>query len=165
MIVEKSSSSTCEIYYATPNLVIEPGTFKGTEQELAEVIKRQVETYPETFHMGGFIDGYSGEDSVSSNHPKFEERKAELEKKDPNVCGTTLCIAGYAQLFADGEITKDVLRRGEALLGLNEGTQLFFTSNAAGKVLLDHLAKGTYEEDLVWSVSREMDNYDPHAEY
>lgn len=164
MIVEKSNGSF-EIHYVKPNLVIEPGTFRGTEQELAQAIQRQVETYPETFDMGAFIDGSSGEDNVWSDHPEFEERKAELEKKDPNVCGTTLCIAGYAQLFADGEITKDVLRRGEALLGLNEGTQLFFTSNAAGKVLLDHLAKGTYEEDLVWSVSREMDNYDPHAEY
>lgn len=153
MIVEKSVGSF-EIHYVTPNLVIEPGTFKGTERELAKVIQRQVETYPETFDMGAFIDGYSGKDRVDSDHPAFEQLKAELEKKDPNVCGTTLCIAGYAQLFADGHIDHTVTRRGAELLGLQEGTQLFFTGDEVGKCLLDHLAEGTYNEDMV----REMND-------
>lgn len=159
MIVEKSTNSDFQIVYAKPNLVIEPGTFQGTEQELAKLIARQVETYPETFDMDAFIDGYYLEDKVHSDEPDFEDRKAELEKKDPSICGTTLCIAGYAQLFADGEINEKVIRRGAELLGLHEGTQLFFTSTRVGKVLLDHLAEGTYEEDMTWRVSRDIDNY------
>lgn len=153
MIVEKGN--TCSFFYATPQLVIEPGTFKGNERELAALIERQVETYPETFDMGGFIDG--GGDSVYSGHPYFEQEKAELEKKDPTACGTTLCIAGYAQLFVDGEITGSVVRRGAELLGLYDGTQLFYTNNDTGKRLLSHLVDGTYDESMAYQWDEDED--------
>lgn len=147
------------IYFARPQLIMEPGTFEGTEQELAAVIQRQIETYPETFDMGSYIDN----DDLGAVYgaDKNEELKALREKSGP-MCGTTLCIAGYAQLFVDGKITNQVNFRAAELLGLAFDTQLFFTDDETAKKVLPALADGTFSEELINEYEGERYEHDEY---
>jgi hypothetical protein len=109
--------------YPEPPLVIKPGTFQGTPQELRALVLKQVENHPETFGMWTWIGG---------NCEVREKSNGELLAglQPTTTCGTTLCIAGYAQLFVDGKLTDNVMERAEALLDLDEGqSNLFFLSN------------------------------------
>lgn len=144
------SDGFSDVFFPEPPLVMEPGTFEGTKEELAAVIAKQVENYPSSFHMtawvrntGAVIYGFNG---GYSPH-RYQEHIKRVESLDGSEqCGTTMCIAGYAQLFVDGKITEDVQERAGELLGLDSEC-LFFVSNEEGKRLLNALADGTYTEE------------------
>lgn len=145
MITEKTSMYTA--YCAEPPLVIEPGSFKGDSQELARVIQKQVENYPESFDMQSWVSTtgdviYNRSASWRVNNSRLEQLKAQ----DGTLCGTTMCIAGYAQLFVDGEITDEVHDRAAELLGLSPESMLFYTGNQTARELLNELVNGTYDD-------------------
>lgn len=142
MIVEKHSRY--QVFYPEPLLVVRPGSFKGTPQELATVIKQQIDTYPESFDMSSFVEEGTGHAAYSDSCN--EEDLANVQKLDKTACGTTLCIAGYAQLFVDGFIDTNVNPRAQDLLGIRSDW-LFFAHNDTARRALDALATGTFDED------------------
>lgn len=147
MIEEKFHNGS--YIYPEPPMVIEPGTFQGTAQELAQLILKQVENYPENFNMGGWVDGYQVRRDLGESSQKA--RFIKLKELDQSTaCGTKMCIAGYAQMFVDGYVDTEVSRRAAALLGMEDGTQLFFVSDDAAREILGKLAAGeaVSEEDI-----------------
>lgn len=145
-------------FYAEPLLVIKPGTFQGTKEELAALISKQIENHPESFNMGGWIDSFhtggAVYDTGALRGSDFEEEaKIQLEEMDGTECGTTLCIAGYAQLFVDGEVTEKVRDRAAALLGLpwNEENdywhdELFYLHDDQAREQIAKIADGSYDQ-------------------
>lgn len=78
------------------------GSFTGTPQELAQLILDQVTTFPETHHQAQWVAQGSGE------------------------CGTTMCVAGWAQWFVKGYVDEEIVQSEAAgFLGLSECTPLF----------------------------------------
>jgi hypothetical protein len=122
-------------YLPEPRLIIKPGTFTGSVQELRELILEQVEEYPESFHMDSWIHNEKGVESLSS-----EPTSSWLENvgEGTSSCGTTMCIAGYAQMFVEGKIDDNVETVAKDALGL-ESTALFYMSNQDARRELERL--------------------------
>ena len=116
-------------YYPEPPLVIKPGSFKGTKEELRELVLQQIEQHPDNFHMSAWAENLD----VRAHDPELklliEGVKDEfLAQEGKSQCGTTLCIAGYAQLMVEGKITLGVESAAKRALGL-VGNWLFYMDN------------------------------------
>lgn len=109
------------------DMVCAPGTFTGTPQELAALVLQQVETFPQYHDQNSWVGHYeSTPDAVGT-------------------CGTTLCVAGWTQLFTTGEVGMcDLIGKAGDLLGLDEDSadDLFHLSERQVKSALAILAAG-----------------------
>lgn len=145
----RENSDWGHYWYPEPPLVIKPGTFTGTPQELAQAILRQVTEYPENFSMWTWID-------LAGVWPKSEEAARAIEeqaKLEGTPCGTTMCIAGYAQLFTKGYVMDDTVTADAArALGIanpdlpgDDDSFLFYVSDERALAGLEYLAQGGTE--------------------
>lgn len=121
-------------YFPEPRLLINPGTFKGSMQELRELGLKQIEDYPESFDMDTWAKNSLGWEEISTPTPEWAQKAGEGTAS----CGTTMCIAGYVQLFTDGKIEDNVESRAKDALGL-ENTSLFYMSNENARRELERL--------------------------
>jgi hypothetical protein len=118
-----------------PPLIIKPGSFKGSPEELRELILKQIEDYPEHFSM----DSWSENDEVYALGLSDVKAVAKVADMDgQRGCGTTMCIAGYAQLMVQGRIGRDVEDVAKAAMNLSN-TNLFYMHNADAREYLRDL--------------------------
>lgn len=77
----------------------------------------------------------------------------------PDKCGTTRCIAGWAQYVHEGIVDSSVEAKAALFLGLDgeDSEALFFTLNEAKAVAaLEYVARGT---DIDWNALDDRYNY------
>jgi len=134
-MIEYNSKYDGLTFFPEPRLLIKPGTFKGSTQELRELVLKQIEEYPESFHMDSWIHNEKGDESLFA-----EPSVSWLENvgEGTSHCGTTMCIAGYVQTFVEGKIDNDVEKVAKDALGL-ESTALFYMSNEDARRELERL--------------------------
>lgn len=120
-----------------PPLVAEAGTVTGSPQEVARVILKQLENHPKSFHMGSWVALWRFSSGGASSSYQLED-----------VCGTTLCVAGYAQLFIKGHIDETTVERdAAAALGLNRyhAERLFYGGAEQAVQTLQAIADGSFK--------------------
>jgi hypothetical protein len=135
-MIEYENQNHGRVYMPEPRLLIKPGTFKGSQQELRELVLKQIEDYPETFEMGSWVENIEGHDLTEYDQvtPEWLEKAGE----GTAGCGTTMCIAGYVQLFVEGRITDQAEIVAKDALGLDD-TTLFYMDNYYARERLQDL--------------------------
>lgn len=104
-----------------------PGSFEGTPQQLAQLIYDQLVTYPETYDQ---------------NHWVYQW----------NDCGTTMCVAGWAQWFIEGRVNPITVAvvAGDKLGLTPEGRNELFWPMAGRDFVLESLKALANGEQPSW---------------
>jgi hypothetical protein len=133
------TNQSIDLYDPPKGLVAEPGSFSGTPKEMAALILQQVETYPETHDQDSFIVG-----------PYWSSI---LQEKIDSLyhCGTTMCVAGFAETFAHGSIERysEGGDRAAALLGLSDDEVEALFYSASGEEAVEFLQLLASDESTV----------------
>lgn len=104
-------------------------------RKLAKKILGKITSSPQAFNMEGWVDAPEGVDPAV---PGFK----------PVLCGSTLCVAGWAQQIVRGYVNEETVEEdARDLLGLKD-TELFYTSNTTAVHALQSIVSGCTQEHL-----------------
>lgn len=146
------------MHLAQPALIAEPGTVQGTPAEIARLVLKQVENHPATFYMGGWAVPKAEHEELMESANAAELIEDYLGKNflpgvnlaEDNACGTTLCVAGYVQLFTKGEVDEDTVEEdAAAALGLDvhNAANLFYNNAETAVRTLQEIADGSFKPE------------------
>lgn len=90
-------------------------------------------------------------DDVITEHPDWHDQSSWQDSYSPmSSCGTTRCVAGWAQFFVKGKVAGDTPGVAQQLLGLtgDEAHELFYSmNNTSVRYAVKQYAENGREDD------------------